>query len=151
MRHLIIAICTLVSLSATAQSGKSKNYGVKVTPKDAVEVNILEEKLASNPSFTGKVKGTIKTVCQAEGCWIKLDQTDGSGIMVRFKDHKFFVPKDIAGRDVVVNGTAKITTTSVDMLKHYAEDAGKSKEDIDKITEPKREIEFSATGILVYN
>jgi hypothetical protein len=151
MRHLIIAICTLASFSAVGQSGKSKSYGAKVTPKDAVEVNILEAKLTADPTFTGKVKGTIKTVCQAEGCWIKLEQTDGSGIMVRFKDHKFFVPKDIAGKDVVVDGTAKMTTTSVEMLKHYAEDAGKSKEDIDKITEPKKEIEFIAKGVLVYN
>src|ERR1700740_780679 len=118
MKHLFIAICTLASLTSFAQTGKGKNYGAKVNTANAVEVNILEEKLTSNPTFTGKVKGTIKTVCQAEGCWIKLEQTDGSGIMVRFKDHKFFVPKNIAGKDIVVDGTAKMTTTSVEMLKH---------------------------------
>jgi hypothetical protein len=151
MKHLFIVICTLAAFSGMAQTGKGQNYGVKVNTNNAVEVNILEEKLSSNPSFTGKVKGTIKTVCQAEGCWIKLEQTDGSGIMVRFKDHKFFVPKNIAGKDVVIEGVATMTTTSVEMQKHYAEDAGKSKEDIDKITEPKKEIEFIAKGIYVYN
>ena len=37
----------------------------------------------------------------------------------------------------------------VDMLKHYAEDAGKSEEEIDKIKEPKKELTMLATGILV--
>ena len=46
--------------------------------------------------------------------------------MIRFKDYKFFVPKNIDGKEVVLNGTAEKTTTSVKMLKHYAEDAGKS-------------------------
>ena len=35
------------------------------------------------------------------------------------------------------------------MQKHYAEDAGKNKEEIDAIKEPKKEIVMQATGILV--
>ena len=35
------------------------------------------------------------------------------------------------------------------MLKHYAEDAGKSKEEIATIKEPKKEIVLQAKGILV--
>ena len=59
------------------------------------------------------------------------------------------MPLNIVGKDVVLQGEAKKTITSVEMLKHYAEDAGKSKEEIEKITEPKTEIEFIATGVLV--
>jgi hypothetical protein len=51
----------------------------------------------------------------------------------------------------VLDGVAKVTTTSVEELKHYAEDGGKSKEEIEKITEPKKEIEFTAKGVLVVN
>jgi hypothetical protein len=39
--------------------------------------------------------------------------------------------------------------TPVKELQHYAEDAGKSKEEIAKITEPKKEIVMNAKGILV--
>jgi hypothetical protein len=35
------------------------------------------------------------------------------------------------------------------MQKHYAEDAGKSKEEIEAIKEPKKEIVLQAKGILV--
>ena len=80
---------------------------------------------------------------------MKLQQENGEGVMIRFKDYKFFMPKDIVGKEVVVDGAAKMTMTSVDDLKHYAEDAKKSKEEIEKITEPKKEIEFIAKGVLV--
>jgi hypothetical protein len=38
---------------------------------------------------------------------------------------------------------------SVKQQKHYAEDAGKSKEEIEKIKEPKKETQFIAKGVLV--
>ena len=44
---------------------------------------------------------------------------------------------------------AQLKETSVKQLKHYAEDAGKSKEEIAKITEPKKEVIFVAKGVLV--
>jgi len=44
---------------------------------------------------------------------------------------------------------SRITEPSVDMLKQYAEDAGKSNEEIAAIKEPKKEIVLQAKGILV--
>jgi len=154
MKTFLFIVMSVLTLSANAQIKSAKkgiSYGAKISAANAVEVNILEENLVGNPLFTGKVKGTVVSVCQEKGCWMKLEQTDGDGIMIRFKDYKFFVPKNISGKEVVLQGVAKMTTTSVEMLKHYAEDAGKSKEEIDKITEPKKEIEFTASGVLVLN
>jgi len=34
-------------------------------------------------------------------------------------------------------------------LRHYAEDAGKSKEEIEKITEPETNLMFLADGVLI--
>ena len=154
MKAFLFVIVSFMAMSSVAQvktAKKGVTYGARITAANAVEVNILEEKLATGATFTGKVKGTVASVCQEKGCWMKLEQTEGDGIMIRFKDYKFFVPKNISGKEVVLQGEAKITTTSVEMLKHYAEDAGKTKEDIDKITEPKKEIEFIASGVLVLN
>ncbi len=68
---------------------------------------------------------------------------------VTFKDYGFFVPLDSKGREVVMQGKAYADTVTVDMLKHYAEDAGKSQEEIDAITEPEVANAFEATGVLV--
>jgi Domain of unknown function (DUF4920) len=68
---------------------------------------------------------------------------------VQFKDYGFFMPKDISGRKVVMQGYAFKALTPVDELKHYAEDEGKLKEEIEAITEPKEEIKFLASGVLL--
>ena len=154
MKTLVLILAAFLSLSAGAQikkAAKGVTYGAKITAANAVEVNIMEEKLATSGEYMGKVKGTIMEVCKEKGCWMKLEQTTGDGIMIHFKDYKFFMPQNIVGKDVVLDGVAKITTTSVEDQKHYAEDAGKSKEEIRKITEPKKEIEFTARGVLVVN
>ena len=69
--------------------------------------------------------------------------------MVKFKDYGFFVPKDIEGEEVIVEGIAFIEETSVEDLKHFAEDAGKSKEEIESITEPSKSPGFLAHGVLL--
>jgi hypothetical protein len=69
--------------------------------------------------------------------------------MVRMRDHNFTVPKDIDGKSVYIYGTATKTTTSVKMLQHYAEDAGKSKEEMALITKPETAISIEADGVKV--
>jgi hypothetical protein len=76
-------------------------------------------------------------------------ETASGSMMIRMKDHKFFVPVSMQGKIIVANGTATLKETSVDMLRHYAEDAGKTKEEIAAIKDPKKEIVLHATGILV--
>ena len=59
------------------------------------------------------------------------------------------MPKDIAGKTVILDGIAKKNITSLQLLRHYAEDAKKSKEEILSITEPKTEISFEASGVVI--
>ncbi|MEO8108438.1 MAG: DUF4920 domain-containing protein [Ginsengibacter sp.] len=152
MKKILLYVClcfTAHSFAQVAPAVKGSVYGSSVNNQEAISVADLQEKLESEKQFTGKVTGKVVSVCQEKGCWMKLAQADGSDIMIRFKDYKFFVPKNIEGKEVVLNGVGKKTTTSVAMLKHYAKDAGKTDEEIDKITEPKDEIVFTAAGVLV--
>jgi len=82
------------------------------------------------------------------GCWIKIKSSTGD-MMVRMKDHGFFVPLALNGKEVVIDGIAEVKETSVAQLKHYAEDAGKSKEEIAAIKEPQTDITITAKGIVV--
>ena len=71
-------------------------------------------------------------------------------ILVRFKDYGFFVPKEGQENNrVVMQGKAKKDTISVDLLRHYAEDAGKSAQEIEKINEPEYNISFLADGVII--
>ncbi len=124
-------------------------YGKKVTAKKAVQLPELASKLENAPEYTGKIEGTVVEVCKKKGCFMKLARANGEPVMVKFTDYAFFMPQDIVGKTVVVEGNAKVKETSVERLQHFAQDAGKSKEEIAAITQPKRDIEIVADGVLV--
>jgi hypothetical protein len=64
----------------------------------------------------------------------------------------FFVPTEGAdGKEVVFSGVAKRKVTDVATLRHFAEDDGKTEAEINAITEPKEEIEFVASGVVIYD
>ncbi|MCU0395607.1 MAG: DUF4920 domain-containing protein [Chitinophagaceae bacterium] len=144
---LLAATFAMAGFWAAAQEGK--DYGEAVKSKKAVSVSKMKSKMDAKDEWSGVVTGTVKQVCKSEGCWLRLDDGSKDGIMVKMKDHSFFVPKDIDGKTVYVSGKAVRKTTSVKELQHFAEDAGKSKEEIAKITEPKVEITMEATGVKV--
>ncbi|RLD29752.1 MAG: DUF4920 domain-containing protein, partial [Bacteroidetes bacterium] len=69
--------------------------------------------------------------------------------LVKFKDYGFFMPKDIAGQEVIVQGKAFVELTSIEDLKHMAEDAGKSQKEIDAITDTEISYSFISEGVLL--
>lgn len=153
MKRFMLAAAALVfAATINAQDVPSAKPGVvygEVTEKGTVvTANDVETKMVDN-KYEGKVKGKVVEVCKAMGCWAKLQKDDGTTIMIKVKDHEFAMPEDIVGKIVLAEGTAQVKETSVNMLKHYAEDAGKSKEEIDKIKEPKKEVLMTVKGVKV--
>ena len=148
---LLIALFVLAGVKAQdAESAKpgvvyGKYSEAGVTP---ISVNDLEKKMTDN-KFDGKIQGKVVEVCQAMGCWAKLKKDDGTTVMIKVKDHEFAMPMDMIGRTVVVEGKAEKKETSVAMLKHYAEDAGKSKEEVEKIKDSKKEVIMTIKGVKV--
>lgn len=137
---------------AQPPSGKAKPgtvYGANTDAKNAVVASELSSLLKAKDTVTVKVKATVVDVCSKKGCWMTFKINDTEQAFVKMKDYGFFVPLDLIGKTVVLDGHAFTKTTSVAELKHYAEDAKKSQKDIDAITEPKSEVRFMADGILV--
>ena len=94
------------------------------------------------------VEATIIDVCPKKGCWMLV--TDGEQeLFVRFQDYDFFVPRNAAGHRVVMHGTAVAQTVSVDELRHYAQDAGKSPDEIAAISEPETRVTFFADSVYI--
>jgi len=124
-------------------------HGKKITADNAIPATELAAKMGRKKEMNAKVEGKVESVCKMSGCWMKVKTADGQDMRVTFRDYGFFVPKDIIGKDVVFEGTAKTTTTSVAELRHYAQDAGKSKEEVEKITQPEKALTFVADGVIV--
>jgi hypothetical protein len=128
------------------------SFGGEISDNGMIDSKTMLNKfkaLKAGDTLNVKFASKINEVCSKKGCWMKLDLTDGTETMVRFKDYGFFMPLDANGREVVVNGKAYVKETSVDELRHYAEDAGKTKEEIALITESKVEFAFEADGVLM--
>lgn len=137
--------------SASSTTDDGKHFGATITADNAITYEELVPKMAGTDSLAIKISGTVGEVCQKKGCWMMLvsDQPGVPEMRVTFKDYAFFMPKDLTGKQVVLDGFAYISETSVEDLRHYAEDAGKSAEEIAAITEPEREVAFEAAGVLV--
>lgn len=134
-------------VDTTSQTGQPQIFGDQITPDGAISLEEMAVKLNGSDSVQVKVKGKVESVCQVKGCWVNLQDEKVGNVFVKFKDYAFFLPKDIAGREVVMEGYAFREVTPVEELKHYAEDEGKSKAEIDAITQPKEELKFMASGV----
>jgi hypothetical protein len=154
MKHLLnVAVLLFVGMIAFAQNpapaAKGVTYGAGATNENTVAITEMEKKVATDNKFEGKITAKVVEVCQEKGCWMKVEKGNGETLMVKFKNYGFFMPKNLVGQTVVLDGEAVVKEVSVKQQKHYAEDAGKSKEEIEKIKEPKKETQFVAKGVLV--
>lgn len=139
-------------LSSNVVNNNNKNsFGEKISANGAISYDDLLVKLEKDSKIKAKVKGKVLAVCQAKGCWMTIVSEIASkpSMFVKFKDYAFFMPKNISGKEVVMQGEAYYETTTVEELRHYAEDEGLSKEAISKITEPKKELKFLASGVVL--
>ena len=158
VQFLIIILSIFISCKSEKNTGATQDnanltkiefYGETIDTTASASVNETLESLKSNDSLMTNVTGYVTGVCQVKGCWMILSQnpTDSTGLFVKFKDYGFFVPKDLSGSKVTVGGKTFKEITPVDELRHYAEDEGKSAEEIAKITEPTEEMKFLANGV----
>jgi hypothetical protein len=125
------------------------NYGNIVKADEVVTTAEMISSVETNGEFTGKISGQIKEVCTKKGCWFTMDLPNGESMRVTFKDYGFFLPTNSQGFPIVIEGVATMTETDVETLRHYAEDKGGSKEELEAITEPERKITFEATGAVI--
>jgi hypothetical protein len=150
----------ILLLSCSPQSTEKSNdevdsdkptgmFGEEINDSGVVSLTQLVSELQVNDEFEGKVVGEIKEVCVKKGCWMTIDLPNGQTMRVTFKDYAFFVPLNSQGYPVVIEGVASKKVTDVATLRHFAEDAGKSKEEIESITEPKQEYAFEAIGVII--
>ena len=137
-------------LLASNQGLPEGHFGKMIDEEGVINMSEFDQLIAStDDTLEVKIKSTAKEVCVKKGCWMKIDLADGNLMRVTFKDYGFFVPEDIVNKEVILAGKAFRDTTSVEDLKHYAEDGGKSEEEIGAITEPEINTTFIAEGVII--
>lgn len=163
MKKLIFLLASMVIVVACNEDKKKADesaqeiaktydtFGEEISDEGVMAASEMIEKyksLKAGDTVDVKFSAKVNEVCQNKGCWMRMDMGENEA-MVKFKDYGFFMPKDIAGQEIIVEGKAFVEEVSVDEQRHYAEDAGKSKEEIDAITEPKRTLSLVSNGVLI--
>jgi len=124
-------------------------YGSVIELSDALDAQGLRSVLVDEGRAQVRFQGEVAATCAKKGCWMDVASGEDT-VFVRFQDYGFFVPTEGAeGKQTVMEGEAFFDTITVEMRKHYAEDAGESEEFIAGITEPELRLAFTATGVMI--
>jgi len=161
-RHLLlITLITAVSFVAVAGdiAMPPKNPKAQATQPPApntsgeygdVKFNAKEAKAISSAPTEGDlvIKTTVAEVCPKKGCWMNVQGAkSGEQVRVTFKDYGFFVPTELAGKEVALQGHYVKHIESVEEQKHLLADAKRPQSEIDAVTKPKETLRFIATGV----
>jgi len=166
MRKLLLAFALFgfYACSETVETSEAENqeaeavvetvsmnyYGDTIETTGALTPDAFMAEMEGKDSLYTTLEATINETCKVKGCWMTVDMGNGEEMRVRFKDYGFFVPKEgVGGMNVIMEGVAFTDTLDVDYLRHLAEDAEKSAEEIAAITEPEISMNFEAVGVVI--
>ena len=141
--NFLVVFLTLLTSYSCDKSITYVNYG------DDINMDFsYSEKIQDNFETTN-ISGQIIDVCPKKGCWMNV-KVNTDTVFVKFKDYGFFVPKTgIEGKHILMSGNIFRDTISVERLRHYAEDAKKSKEEIELIKVPEYKINMIANAVAI--
>lgn len=137
---------------ATAQEEKFLPFGEEISAENVFskeEMAELYNGISAVDTINAKFTSTVTAVCQRKGCWMRLELENGEEVQVKFKDYGFFMPKNIAGQEVIVEGKAYVSVMTEHERKYYAGDEGKTAEEIDEISGDSKTMFFEAYGVLL--
>lgn len=161
MKKIIVLVCSIFVLTsclkkddkiAAEKVGTYASFGDSISGEGAISKEDMFAKyqqMKDGDSIDVKFASRINDVCQKKGCWMNLGLVNDEKVFVKFKDYAFFMPLNSKDADVVVNGKAYVSVETVEDLKHFAKDAGKSQAAIDSITAPETTYSFMADGVLI--
>lgn len=107
---------------------------------------VMRGEAGQDGSMPVVIEGTLSKVCLTMGCWVEMGTT-GEPLLVMTRDHEFFVPRNAQGVRARAYGRAVAREQSVETLRHIAEDAGASADEVARITEPRTRMVFIADVI----
>ena len=141
--NFLVVFLTLLTSFSCDKNITYVNYG------DDINMDFsYSEKIQDNFEITN-ISGQIIEVCPKKGCWMNV-KVNTDTVFVKFKDYGFFVPKTgIEGKHILMSGNIFRDTISVERLRHYAEDAKKSKEEIELIKVPEYKINMIANAVAI--
>jgi hypothetical protein len=108
---------SLVLAGCAANTPPAAVYGAPARAASAAPVTLERALSDANVGRPLAVKARVAEVCRMKGCWMVL--TDGPRTArVTFRDYAFFVPKNLAGKTVIAEGTLSRRVLSAEETEH---------------------------------
>ena len=102
----------------------SETFGAELTMEDPVySLGALLGDADAHLDERVLVEARVSKVCQKKGCFF-IAQDGNHVVRVSFRDYGFFVPTDIGGRKVLLEGNLVKVELSEEKAEHYEEDLG---------------------------
>ena len=110
--RVLSVLALFASLAAAAETGAYGKPLADLTPTPLADV--LKAPVAGK---TVRLEGTIGAVCKNKGCWLTLNQGEKS-VHVTFEGYSYFVPKDVVGKKVALEGKVLVKEPKADEVEH---------------------------------
>ena len=105
MRHpALVALLFALTLAVPVRAEEVQRYGASITETRSVALAKLVRKPRTYIGRTLRIEGTVKDVCQGQGCWLEVQDATGKSFLAKSLDESVLVPKDCKGRHVIVQG-----------------------------------------------
>jgi hypothetical protein len=115
-----------IALGALALSPRSALAATFGKPLRGLKAASLADVLAKpQAGQVVRLEGVIDAVCQNKGCWLAFKQDD-KNVHVTFEGYSFFVPRDVRGKKVVLEGKVLVKERKKDEIDHLEGEGAKA-------------------------
>jgi len=109
------ALALAAVLAALPAAAGTRSFG---KPLAGLAPSTLQAVLAKPEAGKAvRLEGTVDAVCRNKGCWLELKQGEQS-VHVTFAGYSFFVPKDVVGRPVALEGRVVVRRPPAGEVEH---------------------------------
>ena len=152
MKSLYLSTALLFSINAWAQQHTALPhgtvYGTKPDVTSMMPAKNLETYMGTRTRINTTIEGKVIKVTKTKGGWFEMDAGNGKIIAAHFKDYNIILPKELAGRTVIIEGVAQKLFIADD-LQHMAGDTVTGKKQHQVKTDPKQVLSFESSGLVV--
>lgn len=123
-------------------------YGQKPDTNTMMPASKLEDFMGKKTRITTAITGKVIKVTNEKGGWFEIDAGNERIISAHFYNAGVNIPKELAGRTVIISGIAAKQFIADD-LQHLAGDTVSGKKQHHVKTDPKRRVNFEVKGLVV--
>lgn len=152
MKNLVFIAFIFCGIGGFAQQHTPLPHGMVFGDKPKgiapIAATKLEALMGKKIRQTTAITGTVLKVQKQKGGWFTIDAGNGKIIQAHFKNYNINLPKDIAGRGVIIQGVAQRLLIADDM-QHFAGDTVKGAKQHQQKVDPNARITFEVAGLMV--